>query len=357
MPEDIEVNEDYCYDSQDIIQLTSIYQSQEDNPNNIWGQPLGFNGIDNPLELGGYNLKQSCEELKPNQKLLLPINLQNAYHWVGAIIEKVKGKFRITTMNSLGGHEDEIQETAYKISEELGSEHNIELVQTPPKTTLKQKDRASCGAFVMQNLINHATPKEAVELGGADIRRVHMELAGDNFAKKQKLDLQNKTKSEQDEITWNTVIAKQADEIQKLIPQAQERKKHLEKRNNSFEEALDHLLKDSQDKNKDLKNLYKEFPEHKELLDDVTSELTIASAPHRVLEPNKFEKALDHVLNIEDDLVKRMQLQSMQENFPEQKKLLDDIKQSMQPELTNTPTTKPIAYNRRISASKGVRRQ
>lgn len=59
-----------------------MYQSQERNSNNIWGQPIGFNGVENPLELGDYNLKQECEELKPNQKLLFPLNLQKAYHWV-----------------------------------------------------------------------------------------------------------------------------------------------------------------------------------------------------------------------------------------------------------------------------------
>lgn len=355
MPEEIEVNKDYSYDSQDISQLTLMYQSQERNYNNIWGQPIGFNGVDNPLELGDYNLKQECEELKPNQKLLFPLNLQKAYHWVGAIIEKAKDGFRITTMDSLDGHETEIQETALKISEALGPEHQITVVQAPKESTLKQKDKVSCGPFVMQNLINQASPKEAIELEAPDIRRIHMELSGDNFAKKQHLDLQDKTRDEQKEITWNTVIATQLDEIQELIPQAQERKQYLEKHNNSFAQSLDQLLEHSKDRNKDLKKMYEDFPEQKELLDDIKYNLDLSSKPEQVIEPNTFEKALDHVLNLEDELVKRMQLQSMQEQFPEQKKLLNEVAKSMQPELNKTPTTKNIPHNKQTN--RGVRSQ
>jgi len=353
MPEDIEVNKNYCYDSQDIAQLTFMYQSKEKNPNNLWGQPIGFNGVENPLELADYNLKQACENLKPNQKLLLPLNLQKAYHWVGAIIEKAKGGFRITTMDSLDGHETEIQETVHKISEALGPEHQVTISQASTETTLKQHDKVSCGPFVMQNLTNQANPKKAVELQSPDIRKIHIELAGDNFSKKQELNLENKTTSSEQLSLWETIIATQMDEIQNLIPQAQERKEYLEEHNNSFETALDHLLEHSEDKNKVLKQMYQDFPKQKELLDDIKYNLTPLSNSQHLIEPSVFEKALDHALNIEDELVKRLKLQGMQDQFPKQRKFLDEITKSIRPELNKRPSINHLPYNLKHKTKRG----
>lgn len=44
MPGEIEVNQSYCYDDEDLSQLMLKYQAQEENPNNIWGVPIGSRG-------------------------------------------------------------------------------------------------------------------------------------------------------------------------------------------------------------------------------------------------------------------------------------------------------------------------
>ena len=356
MEEDIEVNQDYRYDALDMGQLALLSQSQENNVNNTWCQPIAFNGVDQPLA-GGDDIKQLCENLKPNQKLLIPLNLKEAHHWVGTIIERAKDGFKITTMDSLNGNNKNkgfIKDAISKISDILGPKHKVTVTQSLDKKTLKQKDKVSCGPFVIQNLANHANPKEFVELDSLNLRAVHNELLGEDFANKQNLDLEDKSRNAEQNSLWQDILDKQAVETFELKSHADKRSAFLEKQNDVFEKSLDHLLESSKDKHKDLEEMYKNFPEQKELLDDISHNMNPSSLSKPQLDSGQFEKSLDKILNLENDLTKRIALEKMAKKFPEQKEFLGDVKQSLSSGAYK-PLETPLPNNRRSSSQRRAR--
>ena len=206
------INIDYQYDHADIAQLTKHYKLQNTDPNIIWGEAIGVNADQRVLADGDYSLKQAFEELQPGQKLLLPLNLENTFHWVGLIIEKdASGKILATSMDSLpsASHEEEINLALELIWSKTGG--NIERLQ--PKTdVLIQPDSTSCGPYTLQNLIQQSssssakyTDKENKITVREKIRKGQIVLAGDSFAEKQELNFADKTISADETEKWDEI--------------------------------------------------------------------------------------------------------------------------------------------------------
>lgn len=205
------INSGYQYDHADIAQLTKHYKLQNTDPKIIWGEAIGVNAEKGVLVDGDYGLKQAFKELQPGHKLLLPLNLENSFHWVGLMIEKdASGKILATSMDSLpsDSHEDEINLALALIWSK--AEVAIERIH-PKSAVLIQPDVTSCGPYTLQNLIQQSSskkmPVESQLIVREKIRGQQIVLAGENFEEKQKLDFEGKTLSNAQEEKWDEITA------------------------------------------------------------------------------------------------------------------------------------------------------
>ena len=308
MTQAADVNANYLYDYGDINQLTKLYKAEEENPNLIWGEPLGFSESSGELIAGRNDLRDACKDLKPGQKLLLPLNLKKSFHWVGVVIERTDNGFIINTMDSLPPHKHAIDAAVVAIKAAMGTQHNISVISKDyDEATLKQPDGTSCGTYTIQNLINHADPAKAEDIERTALRKKHMKLAGKNFSIKQakNIDVTRDMPPEHLEI-----VLKQSEEIDAIARVIEKKAQELPQR---FEPPRAISPKSQ--------------APAEEKLSPKSIAITVQPSLKRLPSiDDNFEKALDYTLSIEEPLTKRMLVELMLQKFPEQKELLTDLK-------------------------------
>ncbi len=188
------VNNNYMYFTEDLIELKLTYANREGKealPDNIkWAETNLVPESEYTVELISNNIR----DLQPGEKLLVPVNLIGDTHWVGAMFEKDdRGNVKVTWMDSLARqnegpnkrvHRDGIIRAQRALEVKLG----VNIIDTKPNVKiLRQQDGTSCGAMVMQNLLNAADPERAEDLTPQQIRTKHIEILGEDFARAQAL--------------------------------------------------------------------------------------------------------------------------------------------------------------------------